>query len=686
MPLPFDNMQASLALTQFIPLSGIFPSNNQDSNVDPGGIPLGAIRTFAGNFAPGAGPPPDPPFGGSAGAEGQLVPISQNTALFSLLGTMYGGNGQTTFALPDLDGRTMIGGQLGFGSRPAIGSNDTRLVNAELPSSLGGSFQPFDNYQSSLPVTYLIRTGGLYPGNGSGVDFIGQIVPFAGNFVPDGFLQANGQELLINDYPLLFSLIGTMYGGDGNTTFALPNLTGRTAVGATSQLPLGAYFGQETSLLLNSQLPVAAGGNGQPVDNHEPSASITYLIAAAGIFPPHDSGAIDPANRYLGEIVAVAFDASLAPNGWFEARGQLLPINQNQALFSLLGTMYGGNGQTTFALPDLRDRAAIGTGDEAQIAHVLGSNTFTLLPDNIPERLHDFNGDFNSDILWRHDSGQVYFWEMDGLGVKAEGAVAHAAVPNVWHIEGTGDFDADRSSDIFWRHDSGQVYVWEMNGLNVKTEGTIVHAAVPTTWHVEGISDFDGDLKSDILWRHDSGQVYLWEMNGLGIKAEGSVVHAAVPTTWHVEGIGDFDGDGKSDILWRHDSGQVYIWEMNGLGIKAEGSVVHAAVPNDYHIQGVGDFDGDGKSDILWRHDSGQVYIWEMEGLNVKAEGAVAHAPVTSDWHVQSVGAQYGDSNSDILWRNDNGQVYVWEMNGLQIKAEGGIAHAAVPNDWHILS
>jgi microcystin-dependent protein len=169
MPLPFDNMQASLALTQFIPLSGIFPSNNQDSNVDPGGIPLGAIRTFAGNFAPGAGPPPDPPFGGSAGAEGQLVPISQNTALFSLLGTMYGGNGQTTFALPDLDGRTMIGGQLGFGSRPAIGSNDTRLVNAELPSSLGGSFQPFDNYQSSLPVTYLIRTGGLYPGNGSGV-------------------------------------------------------------------------------------------------------------------------------------------------------------------------------------------------------------------------------------------------------------------------------------------------------------------------------------------------------------------------------------------------------------------------------------------------------------------------------------------------------------------------------------
>jgi microcystin-dependent protein len=263
MPLSFDNMQASLALTQFIPLSGIFPPNSQDPHADPGGIPLGSIRTFAGNFAPG----------GSALAQGQLLAINQNTALFTLLGTMYGGNGTSTFALPDLDGQTMIGGQLGFGSHTAIGSNDTRLVNAELPSSLGGSSQPLDNYQASLPVTYLIRTAGVFPsfGGSGNVDFIGQVVPFAGSFVPDGFLQANGQELPIADYTALFSLIGTTYGGNGVTTFALPDLSGRTVVGATSQAPVGAYLGQETSLL-NSQLPVAAGGSGQPIDNHEPSA------------------------------------------------------------------------------------------------------------------------------------------------------------------------------------------------------------------------------------------------------------------------------------------------------------------------------------------------------------------------------------------------------------------------------
>lgn len=60
------------------------------------------------------------------------------------------------------------------------------------------------------------------------------------------------------------------------------------------------------------------------------------------------------ADPFLGEIRPFAF--GFAPRGWARCEGQLLPINQNQALFALLGTMYGGNGTTTFALPDLRGR------------------------------------------------------------------------------------------------------------------------------------------------------------------------------------------------------------------------------------------------------------------------------------------------------------------------------------------
>src|SRR6266511_270459 len=98
----------------------------------------------------------------------------------------------------------------------------------------------------------------------------------------------------------------------------------------------------------------------------------------------------------------------------------------------------------------------------------------------------DFNIDGRGDILWRHDSGQVYFWNMNGLQTNGEGSVAHAPVPNDWHIEGTGDFDGDAKSDILWRHDSGQVYIWEMNGLGIKAEGGVAHAPVPNDWHIQG--------------------------------------------------------------------------------------------------------------------------------------------------------------------------------------------------------
>ena len=63
---------------------------------------------------------------------------------------------------------------------------------------------------------------------------------------------------------------------------------------------------------------------------------------------------------FIAEIRMVAFD--FAPRGWALCNGQLLPINQNQALFSILGTTYGGNGTTNFALPDLRGRSPVNAG------------------------------------------------------------------------------------------------------------------------------------------------------------------------------------------------------------------------------------------------------------------------------------------------------------------------------------
>jgi microcystin-dependent protein len=88
----------------------------------------------------------------------------------------------------------------------------------------------------------------------------------------------------------------------------------------------------------------------------------------------------------MGELRIVAFN--FAPSGWAECNGQLLPINQNQALFSLLGTMYGGNGQTNFALPDLRDRVPMHIGQGHTQGERAGQASHTLTSSEMPTHTH----------------------------------------------------------------------------------------------------------------------------------------------------------------------------------------------------------------------------------------------------------------------------------------------------------
>jgi microcystin-dependent protein len=98
---------------------------------------------------------------------------------------------------------------------------------------------------------------------------------------------------------------------------------------------------------------------------------------------------------FLGMISIFGFN--FAPRGWAFCQGQLLPIAQNTALFALLGTIYGGDGRTTFALPDLRGRVPIGMGTGPglslrQIGQRLGTETNTLTTSNLPSHTHTATG------------------------------------------------------------------------------------------------------------------------------------------------------------------------------------------------------------------------------------------------------------------------------------------------------
>jgi len=116
------------------------------------------------------------------------------------------------------------------------------------------------------------------------------------------------------------------------------------------------------------------------------------IVLLLGLFgTPKSSAQIEP---YVGQIIAVGFN--FVPQGWAQCNGQLLSIAQNTALFSLLGTQYGGNGTTNFALPDLRGRAMVGEGQGPGLASVLigeqgGNASTTITMANMPAHNHPIN-------------------------------------------------------------------------------------------------------------------------------------------------------------------------------------------------------------------------------------------------------------------------------------------------------
>ncbi|HEX8239811.1 MAG TPA: tail fiber protein [Allosphingosinicella sp.] len=100
------------------------------------------------------------------------------------------------------------------------------------------------------------------------------------------------------------------------------------------------------------------------------------------------------AEPFLAEIRIVSF--GFAPKGWAMTNGQLLPINQNQALFSLLGTTFGGDGRVNFALPDLRARVPIHFGDGHTLGEKGGEQAHTITQAEMPTHTHIVQGSQNA--------------------------------------------------------------------------------------------------------------------------------------------------------------------------------------------------------------------------------------------------------------------------------------------------
>ena len=293
-------------------------------------------------------------------------------------------------------------------------------------------------------------------------------------------------------------------------------------------------------------------------------------------------------------------------------------------------------------------------GTHAVTATVNGLTVSVNLGFGSEIRRFDFNRDNKSDILWRETAtGQLILWTMNG-GTILSSKVVHPGGNTSWSIEGVGDFDGDGDSDILWRNNTW-ILLWLLeNGTVVSS--TSIHTNVAAAWVIASVADWDYDGKADILFRNDTTVQYVfWYMNGNAIRAtltrqmgsffgdcadEGvaggrllgrnqfGVWRQTTPTAetsrcgpfqtakagWDLVALGDFDASTSTDGLWRNAS--TGATEINRDAFDSKYLALHPGNNPTWTVMGAADFTGDNVADILWRNNNGATMIWQIKDLH----------------------------------------------------------------------
>jgi microcystin-dependent protein len=238
---------------------------------------------------------------GWAPCRGQLLAIEQYRALFYLLGTTHGGDGRTTFALPDLPGVPVQGD-----AASGLELNHCICLHGDWPAQAGRGVEPGERRRAG------VRTIDVYAGEVRAMPY---------DFVPAGWAPCDGRLLERAASEPLYDLFGATYGGDAFTTFALPKLP-----------PLAARSGTLHHRIALDGVFFFVDANG----------------ANAFLVP---EGEFRLSGSLAGETRIFTFDFYGTP-GWLKCDGRLIAISEYESLFEAIGTTYGGDGRSTFALPN----------------------------------------------------------------------------------------------------------------------------------------------------------------------------------------------------------------------------------------------------------------------------------------------------------------------------------------------
>jgi microcystin-dependent protein len=291
----------------YIAPTGLYPVSGAD---EPSQFTLAMIHIAVGTSG-------QSPFN-ALPADGRVMIAGDNQeidALYSIILNQFGGE-PPSFALPDLRGCAPIGA--GQGTAPP---------------------------KHTVPMMWLMATKTVPLFSGAAGIAAGMVIPFAGSAAPEGWASCDGTLFTQAQYPELYALFGNAFGWLPGGQVALPRMPGSVVVGAGA--PFAPGFPNTV---------VGTTIDGPPLQG----MCLNYLICWNGVWPTvaNPNTPVPYAQGFVGQIIAYAGNEPLP--GWLLCDGALIAIETYQALFMLIQTSFGGDGETTFATPDLRGKMLVG--------------------------------------------------------------------------------------------------------------------------------------------------------------------------------------------------------------------------------------------------------------------------------------------------------------------------------------
>ncbi len=280
--------------------------------------------------------------------------------------------------------------------RTAIGSPAQGLMVYQTDGTEGLYY-----YSGSAWIYIINSTSGTLPvssgGTGatsftSGAILTGSGTSALGSITPAG---VTGKAVVSNGSTWAATTLTVEGGGTGRSTLSSNSLLAGNGTSSVNLIPPGVPGSVLASTLVDdvpywyaASFSNATTGSGTSFSNMQPYQSVGYFISINGTYPSFSGE-----NPLMGEIAIFPYNS--APVGWAYCDGSLLNTSAYPALFSLLGTSFGGNGSTTFGIPDLRGKVIIGSGTSAASGttflrgDVGGAQTITLSTANMPAHTHD---------------------------------------------------------------------------------------------------------------------------------------------------------------------------------------------------------------------------------------------------------------------------------------------------------